>query len=132
ASTTPQLITLVNAHLHNTYRPLTDTNAKFIDTTYSHIIYCRVSPDFLAAHYFLLMPLCFRVDRQVTKVLSPIDYGFIAEICPDGRFTVLNDSDDMLMLELQERGSQAYLLRIAPPARTKEERLTRLEGEIGV
>ena len=131
AMTSRQMMTIVNAHLHNTVRARTVNEAEFIDSTYYHNIYWRVSPDCLAAHYFLLMPLCFRVDRQVTKVLCPIDYGFIAEICPDGRFTVLNDSDDMLMLELQERDSQAYLLRIAPPARTKEERLTRLEGEIG-
>ena len=109
AMTSRQMMTIVNAHLHNTVRARTVNEAEFIDSTYYHIIYWRVSPDCLAAHYFLLMPLCFRVDRQVTKVLCPIDYGFIAEICPDGRFTVLNDSDDMLMLELQERDSQAYL-----------------------
>src|SRR5438105_6798973 len=76
------------------------------------------------------MPLCFQVQRQMTTLLCPIHYGFITEICPDGRFTVLNDSDDMLMLEMQERDSQAYLLRIAPTAATLEERLTRLEREI--
>jgi hypothetical protein len=128
--TSRQMMAVVNAHLHNTVRARTVNEAEFIDSIYYHNIYWRVSPDCLAAHYFLLMPLCFQVQRQLSKVLCPIDYGFITEICPDGRFAVLNDSDDMLMLELQERDSQAYLLRIAPPAATLEERLSRLEAEI--
>lgn len=128
--TSRQMMGIVNAHLHSTVRARTVNEAEFIDSTYYHNIYWRVSPDCLAAHYFLLMPLCFRMQRPMSKVLCPIDYGFITEICPDGRFTVLNDSDDMLMLELQERDSQAYLLRIAPPAGTLEKRLTRLEREI--
>ena len=126
------MMAVVNAHLHNTVRARTVNEAEFIDSTYYHNIYWRVSDDCLAGHYFLLMPLCFQMQRPLTKVLCPIDYGFITEICPDGRFTVLNDSDDMLMLELQERDSQAYLLRIAPPAASLEQRLTRLEGEIAV
>jgi hypothetical protein len=127
-----QMMGMVNAHLHNTVRARTVNEAEFIDSTYYHNIYWRVSPDCLAAHYFLLMPLCFRVQRQLSAVLCPIDYGFITEICPDGRFTVLNDSDDMVMLEMQERDSQAYLLRIAPSASSLEERLSRLEAEIAV
>jgi hypothetical protein len=128
--TSRQMMRIINAHLHSTVRARTVNEAEFIDSTYYHNIYWRVSPDCLVACYFLLMPLCFRVQRQMTKVLCPIDYGFIMEICPDGRFTVLGDSDEMVMLELQERDSQAYLLRIAPPARTLEERLARLEREI--
>ena len=128
--TSRQMMTIVNAHLHNTVRARTVNEAEFIDSTYYHNIYWRVTPDCLAAHYFLMMPLCFQVQQKMPKVLCPIDYGFITEICPDGRFTVLNDSDDLLMLELQERDSQSYLLRIAPPASTMEERLTRLEIEI--
>jgi len=130
--TSRDMMGVVNAHLHNTVRARTVNEAEFVDSTYYHNIYWRESPDCLAAHYFLLMPLCFQLQRLMPKVLCPIDYGFITEICPDGRFTVLADSDDLVMLELQERDSQAYLLRVAPPATSLEERLTRLEREIAV
>lgn len=127
-----EMMAIVNAHLHNTVRARTVNEAEFVDSTYYHNIYWRVSPDCLAARYFLMMPLCFQVQRLMHKVVCPIDYGFITEICPDGRFSVLADSDELVMLELQERDSQSYLLRISPPVASLEERLTRLEREIAV
>ncbi len=125
-----EMMKIVHAHLHNTVKGRIVNDANVVDALYYHQIYWRISEDCLAARCFLVMPLCFRVEQSMTKVVCPVDYGFIAEYCPDGRFCILNDSDQIAMLELQERHSEAYLLRIAPRARTLDERLAILAPEI--
>jgi len=64
------------------------------------------------------------------KVLCPVDYGFITECCPNGRFCVLDDSDDCLIVEFQDWNSESNLLRLAPQDGTPARRLARLEREI--
>jgi hypothetical protein len=125
-----EMMRIVNAHLHNTVRARTVNEHGYIDASHYHTIYWRLSEDSLAARYFLLMPLCFRVDRLMDKVVCPVDYGFITETCPGGRFTALTDSDDFMMLELQDQDSEAYLLRIPRKTSTLDERLAFLEQEI--
>ena len=65
------------------------------------------------------------------KVLCPVDYGFLTEICPKGRFCVLNDSDEYLMLELQARDSESHLLQVSPRSRSLKRHLSRLATAIG-
>ncbi len=125
-----EMMKIVHAHLHNTVKGRIVNESNVVDSTYYHQIYWRVSEDCLAARCFLVMPLCFRIERRMTKVICPVDYGFITEHCPNGRFCILNDSDQIAMLELQERHSEAYLLRIAPRTSTLEERLAMLAPEI--
>jgi len=79
---------------------------------------------------FMLHPLCFRVDRIMQKVFCPVDYGFITEICPNGRFCVIGDSDDCLIMELQAGDVESHLLRIAPKRKSLRQRLSRLRREI--
>ena len=64
------------------------------------------------------------------KVFCPVDYGFITEICPNGRFCVIGDSDDCLIMELQARDVESHLLRIAPKRKSLRQRLSRLRREI--
>jgi hypothetical protein len=124
------MMRLANAHLHSTVTGRIVNDGGPIDSTYYHQIYWRISDDCLAMRGFLLQPLCFQIRRIPQKVICPVDYGFLAEFCPDGRFCVLNDSDTYLMMELQERDSESHWLRIAPKASTLEDRLSRLGREI--
>ncbi|MBV8119698.1 MAG: TIGR00180 family glycosyltransferase, partial [Alphaproteobacteria bacterium] len=57
---------------------------------------------------------CFQVRRQAAAVISPHDYGFLREYCPGGRYTAIGDSDELLMVELQARDSEAEMLEPAP------------------
>lgn len=123
------MMRLANAHLHSTVTGRIINDDGPIDSTYYHQIFWRISDDCLAMRGFLLQPLCFRIQRLSPKVICPVDYGCLTEFCPDGRFCVLNDSDDYLMMELQERDSEAHWLRVAPSGNL-EERLARLGGEI--
>jgi hypothetical protein len=81
-----------------------------IETSYYHMIFWRINESCLAARYFLLMPFCFQVRQHLETVTCPVDYGFLEQVCPGGRYTVLSDSDEFLMVELQHRDSEAYLL----------------------
>jgi hypothetical protein len=125
-----EMMKIANAHLHNTVRARLVNDMNVVDTTYYHQVYWRLSETSFAARCFLIMPFCFRIQRTMERVVCPVDYGFIAEMCPTGRFCVLDDSDDFLMIELQARDSEAYLLRIAPRAQTLTERLDALVPEI--
>jgi len=124
------MMRLANANLHSTITGRIINDMHPIDSTYYHQIYWRISHSCLAMRGFLLMPVCFQVKRIVSKVLCPVDYGVISEVSPGGRFCVLNDSDDYLMIELQERDSESHWLRIAPNTRSLKRRLARLAPEI--
>ena len=41
---------------------------------------------------------------------SYCDYGFVPELVPSGQFSILNDSDDFFMLELQPLMQERYLI----------------------
>jgi hypothetical protein len=108
-----EMMAIAERHLHQTVLTRTINCSQPIEAWYYHLVYWRLNPTCLAARYFLLMPLCFQVRRQMPTVVCPVDYAFIQEICPGGCYTALTDSDDLLMIELQARDSEAGLLEFA-------------------
>jgi hypothetical protein len=124
------LMRLVNQHLHSTVTARIVNEPTIVDSTYYHQMFWRISNDCLAMRAFMLHPLCFRIERISDRVICPMDYGFIIEFCPNGRFCVLHDSDQCLIIELQHPHSESHLLRVAPKDRTLRKRLTRLRREI--
>ena len=124
------LMRLVNQHLHSAISATIINEPSIVDTTYYQRIFWRLSDDCLAMRAFMLHPLCFRIDRISEKVICPVDYGFLTELCPDGKFCALSDSDQCLIIELQHANSESYLLRVAPKDKTPQERWSRLEREI--
>jgi hypothetical protein len=125
-----ELMRLVNRNLHSTVIARIINEPTIVDSTYYHQIFWRISDDCLAMRAFMLHPLCFRIERIMQKVLCPVDYGFITEFCPNGQFCVLDDSDDCLIIELQDRDSESHWLRVAPLDRTLKRRLSRVAREI--
>jgi hypothetical protein len=119
------LMRLVNQHLHSTVSARIINEHTIVDSTYYHQMFWRISNECLAMRAFMLHPLCFRIERISERVICPVDYGFITEFCPTGRFCALHDSDQCLIIELQQPHSESHLLRVAPMARTLPERLLR-------
>jgi hypothetical protein len=111
---------IVNENLHQTVLTRVINRPELIEAWWYHQVYWRIDPSCLAARYFLLMPLCFQLRRQIQTVTCPIDYGFFELVCPGGRYSVLRDSDDFLMVELQEQDSEAELLRPAQKFASRE------------
>ena len=112
-----ELLTMVSPHFHPTVLSRTLNNNAFVDPGHYHVNYWRVSETCLAARYFLLMPLCFKIMQPMDRIICPVDYGFIAEACPNGNYTVLNDSDSFLILELQTIRAESNFLRPALTAK---------------
>jgi hypothetical protein len=126
------LMQIIGRNLHSTITARIVNEPTIVDSTYYHQIFWRISEDCLAMRAFLIHPLCFRVERMMEKVVCPVDYGFISEFCPSGKYCSVGDSDDYLMIELQERNSEAHLLRVTPNDGTANKRLARLEREIAL
>ena len=108
------MMALAERHLHQTVRTRILNHDGPIGAWYYHLVYWRSSATCIAGRSFLLMPLCFQIRRQPQNVVCPVDYGFIQEYCPGGQYASIGDSDEMLMLELQVRDSEAELLEPAP------------------
>src|SRR5262249_29942584 len=111
---------IVNENLHHTVLSRVINRPELVEAWYYHLIYWHIDPSCLAARYFLLMPLCFQLRRQIQTVTSPIDYGFLKLVCPGGNYSVIRDSDDFLMVELQEQDSEAALSRPAQKFASRE------------
>lgn len=58
--------------------------------------------------------LGMRPTRVVTKVHGYCDYSFPELYCPDGRMEVIADSDDVMILEMQERAADARSVVYGP------------------
>jgi hypothetical protein len=125
-----ELMQLVNAALHSTVTARIVNEPGIVEANYYHQMFWRIRDDCLAMRAFMLHPICFRLDRKLEKVVCPMDYGFLLELCPDGRFGVLDDSDEFLIVELQARDSESHLLRLAPASPSPGQRLSRLRREI--
>jgi len=124
------LMRLANAHLHNTASTRIVNEPGIVEANYYHQMFWRISDDCLAMRAFMLHPICFRIERMMQKVVCPMDYGFLIEFSPNGRFCVLDDSDEFLIIELQERDSESHLLRVAPKDASLDKRLSRLARDI--
>ena len=129
------LMSLAQEHLHQTILARIINEPELIEAWYYHLVYWRVSKNCLAARYFLLMPLCFQLRRQVATATCPIDYGFVEQVCPGGRYRALSDSDEFLMVELQDRDSEVELLMPSSITTSRthavEQKLTQIVANAG-
>lgn len=114
-------MSVVQQHLHQTVLARIINQLQIVEASHCHLVYWRIDADCIAARYFLLMPLCFQVRRELETVVCPVDYGFIEEVCPGGSYTVLGDSDDLLMVELQHRDPDSHFLECSRPYNSLDE-----------
>lgn len=124
------MVSLIVRHLHLTVLARMLNRTHPVDAWHYQHLYWQVSPSCLAARHFLMHPFCFQVRRQMDKVRCPVDYGFLQECCPGGRYTVAADSDDMLIMELQHRDHESGLLDLPPTFATSAEALAHRIGRI--
>jgi hypothetical protein len=117
------MMAIAERYLHQTVRARIINSDQPISAWYYHLVYWRISDTCLAGRSFLLMPLCFQIRRAMRRVICPVDYGFIEEYCPGGRYAAIGDSDELLMIELQARDSESELLEIAPRFESPDEAL---------
>lgn len=94
------MVRLTFDHLHPTVIAKTATQ-NFVTCSTHNQIYWQVDRNTLLARYHLIFMLAIRPEVPMPAVNSYCDYGFVPELVPSGEFTIMDDSDDFYMLELQ-------------------------------
>jgi hypothetical protein len=105
-----EMAKLTFANLHPTVVAKTVTQNLITCRTHNQI-YWHVDENTLLARYYLIFMLAIRPEVELGPINSYCDYGFVPEMVPSGEFTILDDSDDFFMLELQATAQEGDLLR---------------------
>ncbi|MCR9219896.1 MAG: hypothetical protein NXI21_06685 [Alphaproteobacteria bacterium] len=100
--------------LHPTVIAKTVTQDLLASRTYNQI-YWQVDDATLLARHHLIFMLAIRPERPMPAVRSYCDYGFVPDLIPSGKWIVADDSDDCLMLELQQTEQERDLLFAGGP-----------------
>jgi hypothetical protein len=95
------------------------TLANVVNSSLSHNIHTnrlfwRVDHDTLIGRFFLMHMIAIRPEVTDFKVGASCDYSFVPEMCPSGNVSVMADSDDFLVIEMQPRGHESAFLRPGP------------------
>jgi hypothetical protein len=107
------------SHLH----PVTIANIVNVgiaSNSHPNRLFWRVNENTLLGRFYLIHVVAIR--PQVSgefEVGSSYDYSFVPELCPQGNVHIIDDSDDYLVVEMQPRSHEMYMLqpaRITPSA----------------
>jgi hypothetical protein len=77
-------------------------------------LFWRVDANTLLGRFYLMHMICIRPELENFNIGSSCDYSFIPEMCPSGNVSVLTDSDDYLVIEMQPGGHESGFLRPGP------------------
>ncbi len=105
-----ELVGLTLRSLHPTVIGKTVTQQLCTCRTHNQV-YWQVDESTLLGRYHLIFMLAIKPEVPMGAVNSYCDYGFIPELVPSGDFTVMDDSDDFFMLELQAAAQEKNQLR---------------------
>ena len=97
--------------------PVTTANTVNFPLTHamhSNRLFWRVDTNTLIGRFFLLHMICIRPEVTDFVVGSPCDYSFIPEMCPSNSVSVITDSDDYLVVEMQPRHHEQHYLMAGP------------------
>ncbi|CCE08485.1 exported hypothetical protein [Bradyrhizobium sp. STM 3843] len=113
-----EMVRLALNHLHPTVIAKTITQSLIRCNEYNHLYWQVDRSTLLARNYLIFVPM-IKPERPMPPVNSYSDYGFVPELVPSGRMTVLEDSDDFFMLELQRTAQESQRLRCGRPSQAK-------------
>jgi hypothetical protein len=101
------------SHLHPT---AVANTVNFIVNHNKHTnrLFWRVDGNTLVGRFFLMHMLCIRPERTDFMVGSSCDYSFVPEMCPSDNVSVITDSDDYLVIEMQPREHETKFLQSGP------------------
>lgn len=66
-------------------------------------MFWTVGSDTVLARYWQIFMFCLRPTRALSAIDGYCDYSFVPALCPDEPVHIVDDSDDICLLELQER-----------------------------
>jgi len=100
-------------HLH----PATVANTVNVSSTYNahtNRLFWRADDRTLIGRFYLMHMIAVRPEVIDFRVGASWDYSFVPEMCPSGNVSVITDSDEYLVVEMQPRGHEAGFLREGP------------------
>lgn len=113
-----ELVGLTLRTLHPTVIGKTVTQRLCTSSTHNQI-YWQVDGATLLGRYHLIFMLAIKPEVPLGPVNSYCDYGLVPELVPSGAFSVMDDSDDFFMLELQPVAQEKDQLRGGSSSQTQ-------------
>ena len=89
-------------------------NYPLCHNSHTNRLFWRVDADTMIGRFYLLHMICIRPERRDFKIGSSCDYSFIPEMCPSGNVTIIADSDDYFVAEVQPFGHEHHFIRFGP------------------
>ena len=108
-----QLMQWALNHLHPTTLA-NMVNIPFSHNSHTNRLFWRVDGTTILGRFYLMHMLCVRPELTDFIIGASCDYSFVPEMCPSGNVSVLTDSDDYLVIEMQPRNHEAAFLRPGP------------------
>jgi len=106
-----QMVRLAFDNLHPTVVGKAVTQG-FVTCDTHNQVYWQVDDTTLLARHYLIFMLAITPEVPLGAINSYCDYGFVPEMVPSGEFSVLGDSDDFFMLELQPLAQERQFIRL--------------------
>jgi hypothetical protein len=101
-------------------------NASDTHNAHTNRLFWRVDDHTLLGRFYLMHMIAIRPEVIDFRVGASCDYSFVPEMCPSGSVSVIADSDEFLVVEMQPRAHEASFLRQGP---LRPEALARSLGE---
>jgi hypothetical protein len=92
---------IVNGHLSN-----------FIHHDGCNQMFYRVDQNTLIGRFFLLFMACIKPEVPFKSISGFCDYTFIADLCPSKNYSIITDSDEGFVLELQKTLDESSYLKL--------------------
>jgi len=108
-----ELVRWALGHLHPATVANT-INASDTHNAHTNRLFWRVDADTLLGRFYLMHMIAVRPEVIDFRVGASWDYSFVPEMCPSGNVSVLTDSDEYLVVEMQPRAHEAGFLRQGP------------------
>jgi hypothetical protein len=108
-----ELMRFALAHLH----PATLANTVNVSSSHNehtNRLFWRVDDETLLGRFYLMHMIAVRPEAIDFRVGASWDYSFVPEMCPSGNVSVITDSDEYLVVEMQPRAHEAGFLRQGP------------------
>ena len=101
-------------------------NASDTHNAHTNRLFWRVDDQTLLGRFYLMHMIAIRPEVMDFRVGASCDYSFVPEMCPSGNVSIITDSDEFLVVEMQARAHEANFLRQGP---LRPEALARSLGE---
>jgi len=108
-----ELMALALSHLHPATAANT-VNFPLMHNVHTNRLFWRVDDTTLIGRFFLMHMIAIRPEVTNFIVGASCDYSFVPEMCPSGNVTVITDSDQYLVVEMQPRDHEWQHLAWGP------------------